>query len=101
MTTGGEENVSGQSDAASNVGSDGAASGELSGKEQGSSSALVADAEVSGQAGAASAVSSDLKWYVVHVYSGFEFKAKQALEERVRQGGLERFFGEVKVPQES
>lgn len=41
------------------------------------------------------------KWYVVNAYSGFEHKAKQALEERVRQSGLGHLFGEVYVPQES
>jgi transcriptional antiterminator NusG len=43
----------------------------------------------------------DLRWYVVHVHSGFEMKAKQALEERVRQSDLCDLFGEVKVPQET
>jgi len=44
---------------------------------------------------------TELRWYVVHAYSGFEQKAKQALEERVRSGGLEDQFGEVHVPQEA
>ena len=43
----------------------------------------------------------DMKWYVVHVYSGFELKAKQALEERSRQLGFADYFGEVHVPQET
>lgn len=42
-----------------------------------------------------------LKWYVVHAYSGFEFKAKQALEERIRTFGLGDVFGEIHVPQET
>ncbi|MBX7138391.1 MAG: transcription termination/antitermination protein NusG [Oligoflexia bacterium] len=42
-----------------------------------------------------------MKWYVVHVYSGFELKAKQALEERSRQLGFADYFGEVHVPQET
>jgi len=41
-----------------------------------------------------------LKWYVVHTYSGFEEKAKQALEERVKQMGLQERFGEVLIPSE-
>lgn len=41
------------------------------------------------------------RWYVVHAYSGFEFKAKQALLERVRQYGMEGYFGDVRVPQET
>ncbi len=42
-----------------------------------------------------------LEWYVVHAYSGFEMKAKQALEERIRMNKMERYFGEVHVPQET
>ena len=43
----------------------------------------------------------DLKWYVVNAHSGFEMKAKQALEERIRQYKFESQFGEVRVPQET
>lgn len=41
-----------------------------------------------------------MKWYVVHAYSGFEFKAKQVLEERIRTHNLTEKFGEIHVPQE-
>lgn len=41
------------------------------------------------------------KWYVVHTYSGFEGKAKKALEERVTSLGKQDFFGEVLVPSEN
>jgi len=44
---------------------------------------------------------SKMHWYVVHVYSGFELKAKQALEERIRTMDMEAFFGDVVVPQET
>lgn len=40
-------------------------------------------------------------WYVVHTYSGYEQKAKKALEERIRQHKVEHLFDEVMVPQES
>jgi transcription termination/antitermination protein NusG len=40
------------------------------------------------------------KWYVVHTYSGYEQKAKAALEERVRALGMEDRIGEVLVPVE-
>jgi transcription termination/antitermination protein NusG len=40
------------------------------------------------------------KWYVVHTYSGFEHKAKAALEERVRSLHVERKIGEIVVPTE-
>lgn len=39
-------------------------------------------------------------WYVVHTYSGFEQKAKQALEDRIKMYGLQARFGEVLVPTE-
>lgn len=42
-----------------------------------------------------------MKWYVVHTYSGFENKAKQALEERVKQLGKSEFFSEVLIPSEN
>lgn len=40
------------------------------------------------------------KWYVVHTYSGYEQKAKAALEERVRALGREDQFGDILVPAE-
>lgn len=39
-------------------------------------------------------------WYVVHTYSGYEQKAKQALEERIKSLGLQDKFEEVLVPSE-
>ncbi|MEQ1558187.1 MAG: transcription termination/antitermination protein NusG [Methyloglobulus sp.] len=41
-----------------------------------------------------------LRWYVVHAYSNFEAKVKQALEERVKREGLEQFFGKILIPTE-
>ena len=41
-----------------------------------------------------------LKWYIVHVYSGFENKVKAALEERIASGLHQEKFGEVLVPTE-
>ena len=40
------------------------------------------------------------KWYIVHVYSGFENKVKTALEERVAASPHKDKFGEVLVPTE-
>ena len=40
-------------------------------------------------------------WYVVHTYSGFEQKAKKALEEKVKKLGLQEKIQEVLVPSES
>lgn len=41
------------------------------------------------------------KWYVVQAYSGYEGKVKTALEERVRQHGMEELFGEILIPKEN
>ena len=43
----------------------------------------------------------ELKWYVVHTYSGFENRAKKALEESIKQKGLDDHFGEIMVPTEN
>lgn len=44
---------------------------------------------------------NDMPWYVVQAYAGFESKAKQALEERIRLNNMNHLFGEVHVPQET
>lgn len=46
------------------------------------------------------AAKAEKKWYVVHTYSGYEHKAKAALEERVRAMHVEGKIGEVLVPVE-
>ena len=43
---------------------------------------------------------ANLKWYVVHTYSGYENRAKKSLEEKIRQDKVEDLFGEVLVPTE-
>ena len=42
----------------------------------------------------------ELKWYIVHTYSGFENKVKKTLEERIKNLGQEDRFGKVLVPTE-
>jgi len=44
--------------------------------------------------------SQDQHWYIVHTYSGYERKAKAALEERIRTLGKQEAFGDVLVPEE-
>ncbi len=46
------------------------------------------------------AVESNKHWYIVQTYSGYENKAKQALEDRIRLHGMEEFFEEVYIPAE-
>jgi len=40
------------------------------------------------------------KWYVVHVYSGFEKKVAQSIEEQAKQAGMEGLIEQVLVPSE-
>lgn len=40
------------------------------------------------------------RWYVIHVYSGFEKKVKDSILEQARQKGMEDKFQEVLVPVE-
>ena len=42
-----------------------------------------------------------LAWYIVHTYSGFENKAKAALEDAIQRYGVGEKFGEVLVPTET
>jgi transcriptional antiterminator NusG len=41
-----------------------------------------------------------LKWYIIHVYSGFENKVKATLEERIASSQHADKFGEIVVPTE-
>jgi len=41
-----------------------------------------------------------MRWYVVHVYSGFEKKVSQSIREKAAQKGLEDKFEEILVPTE-
>lgn len=42
----------------------------------------------------------DLKWYIVHTYSGFENRVKTTLEERIKATAQEECFGQILVPTE-
>src|SRR5216684_3851879 len=43
----------------------------------------------------------NMKWYIIHSYSGFERKVKESLESRVRAFALENKIGRVLIPTES
>lgn len=40
------------------------------------------------------------RWYVIHVYSGFEGKVAQSIREQARQQGMEHLILDVQVPTE-
>ncbi len=42
-----------------------------------------------------------MAWYVVHTHSGYEQKAKAALEERIKALRMELYFQEILVPSEN
>ena len=40
------------------------------------------------------------QWYVVNTFSGYENSVKKALEDRIKNAGLEEQFGEILIPSE-
>ena len=42
-----------------------------------------------------------LQWYVIHTYSGFENRAKQNLEERIKNLGKGQYFSSILIPTET
>ncbi len=43
----------------------------------------------------------NMRWYIIHTYSGFERKVKESLESRIVAFGLENKIGKVLIPTES
>jgi len=43
----------------------------------------------------------NMRWYIIHTYSGFERKVKESLESRIIAFGLESKIGKVLIPTES
>ena len=75
---------------------------EASGDESGDKPTGVETSEVETSSGEATPGSGDdMKWYVVHTYSGYEQKARLALKERIRQNHMEKMFAEVLIPSEN
>lgn len=42
----------------------------------------------------------NMRWYIIHTYSGFEKKVKESLESRIQAFGLEDKIGKVLIPTE-
>jgi transcription termination/antitermination protein NusG len=59
--------------------------------------------ESTGAAGAAAEAprNPNMKWYIIHSYSGFERKVRESLESRVQAFGLQDKIGRVLIPTES
>src|SRR5271154_6997424 len=82
-----------------------------SNKEKNESAAVGVGSEGEGQQAAtptpAEAVPSgeparnpNMKWYIIHAYSGFERKVRESLESRVQAFGLQTRIGRVMIPTE-
>ena len=41
-----------------------------------------------------------MEWYVIHAYSGYEHKVREALIERIERFNMEDNFGEIMIPSE-
>ncbi len=41
-----------------------------------------------------------MQWFVVHAYSNYEMKVREALKERIERYELAEFFGEILIPTE-
>ena len=63
------------------------------------------EAEAAGEQQAApeeeSTARSDMSWYIIQAYSGYENKVKLSLEQRIQQVGMEKHFGEILIPKEN
>jgi transcription termination/antitermination protein NusG len=44
---------------------------------------------------------ANMRWYIIHAYSGFERKVKESLESRVQAFGLQEKIGRVVIPMET
>ena len=53
------------------------------------------------QSGEGASSNPNMKWYIIHSYSGFERKVKESLESRVQAFGLQGKIGRVLIPTEA
>jgi transcription termination/antitermination protein NusG len=59
-----------------------------------------AAAELTGAVAPAPVVNPDLRWYVVHAYSGMEKTVERNITERINREGMQAKFGRILVPME-
>ena len=72
-------------------------------EEKNQTAAGTADETQAASAESAAAIprNPNMKWYIIHAYSGFERKVKESLESRVQAFGLGEKIGKVLIPTES
>ncbi len=70
-------------------------------EEQDAQSATGEKPAAEGAAATEAPANPNMKWYIIHSYSGFERKVKESLESRIRAFNLENKIGKVLIPTES
>jgi transcriptional antiterminator NusG len=70
----------------------------VAGKAPESSQREVMDEQIT--TGPAENLNPNMRWYIIHTYSGFEKKVKESLESRVQAFGLQEKIGKVLIPTE-
>lgn len=61
---------------------------------------MTADMAQVAPAAAVAAANPDLRWYVVHAYSGMEKAVERNILERIQRSGMQNKFGRILVPTE-
>jgi len=75
---------------------------EIKAENNGAQAATENGADAAPDAGSATSQNPNMKWYIIHTYSGFERKVKESIESRVRAyPELEQKIGQVLIPTES
>jgi transcriptional antiterminator NusG len=57
--------------------------------------------ELLGLSWASEGIFMEMKWYVIHTYSGYENKVKSTLEDRIKLSSQEEYFSEIVIPTEN
>jgi transcriptional antiterminator NusG len=78
-----------------------AAANSTAAEPQATAAESVAPASEPGGPAAETLHNPNMKWYIIHSYSGFERKVKESLESRVVAFGLQEKIGRVLIPTES
>jgi len=66
----------------------------------GAATDVAAPSEGTPPAGETTLSNPNMKWYIIHTYSGFERKVRESLESRVQAFGLQEKIGKVIIPTE-
>src|SRR5215471_15200735 len=69
-------------------------------KHQAESETSTNGATTSAEAPAEQPRNPNMKWYIIHAYSGFERKVKESLESRIQAFGLQDKIAQVVIPTE-